>query len=234
MGLEDILNDLKQQQLKRRQKITSSQAVNQLPQIQSQQLNNQIEHASQKITPYESTTKNLTNTSQLQESINNRQTVQPLSNTANLSNQLSNLQSLNNTASSSVNTQIKSTGNSDVDSAVKNASKQYGVDEKLIYAIIGQESSGNAKAKSGKGASGIMQLMPATAKSLGVTDIYDIGQNINAGVKYFKQQLDTFETVDKALAAYNAGPGNVKKYGGIPPFKETQAYVKKILSNYYK
>jgi soluble lytic murein transglycosylase-like protein len=231
MSLETILKDLKQQQLKRRQKIASSQAVNQLPQIQSQQQNNLPEANINKITPYKSKSIDLNNTSQLQNSINNRQPVQPLSNTANLSNQLSNLQSLNN---NTANNQISSSGNGDVDSAVKSAAKQYGVDEKLIYAIIGQESGGNAKAKSNKGASGIMQLMPATAKSLGVTDIYDVGQNINAGVKYFKQQLDTFGTVDKALAAYNAGPGNVKKYGGIPPFKETQAYVKKILSNYYK
>jgi soluble lytic murein transglycosylase-like protein len=216
MSLETILKDLKQQQLKRRQKIASSQAVNQLPQIQSQQQNNLPEANINKITPYKSKSIDLNNTSQLQNSINNRQPVQPLSNTANLSNQLSNLQSLNN---NTANSQISSSGNGDVDSAVKNAAKQYGVDEKLIYAIIGQEIGGNAKAKSNKGASGIMQLMPDTAKSLGVTDIYDIGQNINAGVKYFKQQLDTFGTVDKALAAYNAGPGNVKKYGGIPPFK---------------
>jgi len=234
MALENILENLKQQQLKRRQKIASSQAVNQLPQIQSQQQNNLPETNINQVTPYKNKSINLNNTSQLQNSINNRQPVQPLSNTANLSNQLSNLQSLNNTASSSGGNQIKSSGNGDVDSAVKSAAKQYGVDEKLIYAIIGQESGGNAKAKSNKGASGIMQLMPATAKSLGVTDIYDVGQNINAGVKYFKQQLDTFGTVDKALAAYNAGPGNVKKYGGIPPFKETQNYVKKILGNYYK
>src|SRR4030042_4323932 len=139
MALEDILSNLKQEQLKRRQRITSNQAVTQLPQIQNQQQNNQLEPASQKITPYESTTKNLTNTSQLQDSLNNRQPVQPLSNTSNLSSQLSNLQNISSPSTES----ISSSGNGDVDSAVKNAAKQYGVDEKLIYAIIGQESGGN-------------------------------------------------------------------------------------------
>ena len=147
MALEDILETLKKQQLKRRQKIASSQAVNQLPRIQSQQQNNLPEANINKITPYKSKSIDLNNTSQLKDSLNNRQKVKPLSNTANLSNQLSNLQSLNN---NTANSQISSSGNGDVDSAVKNAAKQYGVDEKLIYAIIGQESGGNAKAKSNK------------------------------------------------------------------------------------
>ncbi|MFK3936699.1 phage tail tape measure protein [Alkalihalobacillus sp. NPDC078783] len=112
------------------------------------------------------------------------------------------------------------------------AASKHGVDPHLIAAIIQQESAFKPNARSHAGAQGLMQLMPATARSLGVKDSYNVSQNIDGGTKYIAQQLKAFGTLEKALAAYNAGPGNVRKYGGIPPFKETQNYVKKITGNY--
>lgn len=110
-------------------------------------------------------------------------------------------------------------------------SAQYGVPLELVLSIMTQESRGKTNAVSPRGASGLMQLMPKTAKGLGVTDIFDVEQNVEAGVKYLGQQLQDFGTTELALAAYNAGPSAVRKYNGIPPFTETQKYVSNIVGN---
>ncbi|WP_303393581.1 lytic transglycosylase domain-containing protein [Tuberibacillus sp. Marseille-P3662] len=124
--------------------------------------------------------------------------------------------------------------NSEYDNIIRKASAQYGVNEQLIRSVVQQESGFNPLSQSKAGAAGLMQLMPATAQSLGVTNRLDPEQNINGGTKYLKQMLDRFNgNKVLALAAYNAGPGNVEKYNGVPPFSETQNYVKQILETYY-
>ncbi len=116
---------------------------------------------------------------------------------------------------------------------IDKVAKKHGVDQKLVRALVRQESGFNPNATSHCGAQGLMQLMPATAKGLGVTDAYNPVQNVEGGVKYLKGLLNKYNgNVILALAAYNAGPGAVDKYGNVPPYKETQNYVKSILANY--
>lgn len=114
---------------------------------------------------------------------------------------------------------------------IKSSSEKYGVSIPLIKAVIHAESGYNPNAVSVKGASGLMQLMPATAKSLKVNDRFNPNDNVEGGVKYLRFLLDTFRgDVSLALAAYNAGLTKVAKFGGIPPYKETQTYVSRVLS----
>ncbi len=122
-------------------------------------------------------------------------------------------------------------------SIIQEASDRYEVEPELIRAIIMAESSYNPNAVSRRGARGLMQLMPSTARALGVEDSFNPEHNIHGGVKYFKQLLDRFDgDVSVALAAYNAGSRKVREYQGIPPFKATHYYIKKVFSyyNHYK
>ena len=114
---------------------------------------------------------------------------------------------------------------------IKSCSTKYGVDSCLVKAVIHAESGYNPNAVSSKGASGLMQLMPGTAKSLKVADRFNPKDNVEGGVKYLRFLLDTFRgDVSLAVAAYNAGLGKVAKYGGIPPYNETRTYVARVLS----
>ncbi len=113
---------------------------------------------------------------------------------------------------------------------INHFANQYGVDPKLVRAVIATESCFNPRAVSRVGAQGLMQLMPETARLLGVKDPFDPRQNIAGGVRYLRMMLDEFDgDFELALAAYNAGPEAVKKYKGIPPYRETRNYVRKIL-----
>lgn len=110
--------------------------------------------------------------------------------------------------------------------------KEEGVDPKLLLALVQQESGGDPNIGSSAGAQGLTQLMPGTARGLGVTNIKDPEQNMRGGARYLKRQMDRFGSLELGLAAYNAGPGAVVQYGGIPPYQETQGYVTSIKAIY--
>lgn len=119
---------------------------------------------------------------------------------------------------------------SDVNQLIQKAAAYHGVDKNLVRSVVQAESNFDPDVTSHAGAQGLMQLMPATAQGLGVTNPFDPEENLMGGTKYLKQMLDRYDGNEKlALAAYNAGPGNVDKYGGVPPFRETQNYITKIL-----
>ena len=116
---------------------------------------------------------------------------------------------------------------------IADASKQHGVDPRLVAAIAARESAYNPSAVSPAGAGGVMQLMPATARYIGVVNIFDAKENVFGGVRYLRTLLDTFHgDLDLTLAAYNAGPGAVQKYNGVPPYRETRDYVKFVRARY--
>jgi soluble lytic murein transglycosylase-like protein len=122
-----------------------------------------------------------------------------------------------------------------IDALVNTNSTTWQVDPSLVKAIIANESGFNANATSKVGAQGLMQLMPSTAQSVGVRDSYDPAQNVAGGTRYLKGLLDRFNgDVRLAVAAYNAGPGAVEKYGDVPPYAETQSYVANVLGSYAK
>ena len=113
------------------------------------------------------------------------------------------------------------------------AARTHGVDPRLLVAVAGRESAMNPNATSRVGACGLMQLMPATARYLGIANVYDPRDNVFGGARYLRKLLDTFHgDLDLTLAAYNAGPGAVLRYKGVPPFPETQAYVKNVRARY--
>lgn len=116
---------------------------------------------------------------------------------------------------------------------ITDASKKHGVDPRLVAAIAARESAYNPGAVSPVGAGGVMQLMPSTARYIGVSNVFDARENVFGGVRYLRTLLDTFHgDLDLTLAAYNAGPGAVQKFNGVPPYRETREYVRTVRASY--
>jgi soluble lytic murein transglycosylase-like protein len=137
------------------------------------------------------------------------------------------------TSASTSSTTVDSVGSGSVpyEQLIDSAAQKYGIDPAVLKGLIKQESGFNPNAGSPAGAQGLTQLMPGTASAMGVTDLHDPAQSIDGGAHYLKMQLDRFGgDYSKALAAYNAGPGAVQRYGGVPPYSETQNYVKNVLA----
>lgn len=119
------------------------------------------------------------------------------------------------------------------DSTIRKYSREFKVDSKLVKAVVRNESCFDKMAVSAAGAQGLMQLMPPTARSLGVYDAFNAEQNLRGGIRYLSELITLYDNnLAKALAAYNAGPGTVNKYDGVPPYKETQRYIEKVMSSY--
>lgn len=123
---------------------------------------------------------------------------------------------------------VRNSNQSQVEQIVRNAAQRHGVKPDLAMAVARSESNLSQQAVSPVGAIGVMQLMPETAKALGVRDIHDVRENVDGGVRYLKQLLHSFKDERLAVAAYNAGPEAVRQYQGIPPYQETQSYVENV------
>src|SRR5262249_21394958 len=122
-----------------------------------------------------------------------------------------------------------------IERVVRESAEKHHVDPALVRAVISTESNWNTSAVSSKGAQGLMQLIPSTAQSLGVGNAFDPAQNVDAGVRYLSMLLARYNgDLNKALAAYNAGPGAVDRFGGVPNFRETRNYVQKVTSSYFR
>jgi soluble lytic murein transglycosylase-like protein len=118
-----------------------------------------------------------------------------------------------------------------LDDLIRVSSARHGLDPALIRSMIAAESAGHPRAVSPKGAAGLMQIMPGTARVLGVADVFDPGNNVEAGTTYIRQLLDRYgHDLTLALAAYNAGPGTVQSYQGLPPYRETDTYIRRVIT----